>query len=72
MHITYFCDSKIYHSYYLNQIGHGGPYFSGASFQNGYSLGGIFSNLAKLIMPLIKGGKLSSQFRWFTIAKIEL
>ena len=56
MHVKYCCDSKAYQSYYLNQIGHGGPYFSGAPFQNGYGLGGIFSSLAKSIMPLIKSG----------------
>ena len=56
MHVKYCCDSKAYQSYYLNQIGHDGPYFSGAPFQNGYGLGGIFSSLAKLIMPLIKSG----------------
>ena len=56
MHVKYCCDSKAYQSYYLNQIGHDGPYFSGAPFQNEYSLGGIFSSLAKSIMPLIKSG----------------
>ena len=56
MHVKYCCDSKAYQSYYPNQIGHGGPYFSSAHFQNGYSLGEIFSSLAKSIMPLIKSG----------------
>ena len=56
MLVKYCCDSKAYQSYYLNQIGNGGPYFSGAPFQNGCGLGGIFSSLAKSIMPLIKSG----------------
>ena len=56
MHVKYCFDSKAYQSYYLNQIRNGGPYFSSAPFQNGYSLGGIFSSLAKSIMPLIKSG----------------
>ena len=56
MHVKYCCDSKAYQSYYLSQIGHSGPYFSSAPFQNGYSLGRIFSSLAKLIMSLIKSG----------------
>ena len=56
MHVKYCCDSTAYQSYYLNQIGHDGPYFSGAPFKNGYGLGGIFSSLAKSIMPLIKSG----------------
>ena len=55
MRVKHCCDSKAYQYYYLNQIGNGGPYFSGV-FQNGYDLDGIFSNLAKSIMPLIKSG----------------
>ena len=56
MHVKYCCDSKAYQSYYLNQIEHGGPYFSGAPFQNGYDFGGVFPSLAKSIMLLIKSG----------------
>ena len=56
MRVKYCCDSKAYQSYYLNQIGNGGPYFSGAPFQNGYGLRGIFSSLEKSIMLLIKSG----------------
>ena len=56
MRVKYCCDLKAYQSYYLNQIWSGGSLFSDAPFQNEYGLGGIFSDLAKLIMPLIKSG----------------
>ena len=45
---------KPHESYYMRQIGHGSPYLSGAAYQKGYGLGGIFSSIAKTIMPLIK------------------
>ena len=56
MRAKYCCDSKAYQSYYLNQVGNGGLYFSGAPFQRGYGLGSIFTSLAKSIMPLVKSG----------------
>ena len=61
----YCCDSKAYQSYYLNQVGNGGLYFSGLSFQSGYGLGSIFTSPAKSIMPLVKlGSKAISKQAW--------
>ena len=45
-----------YENYYLDQVGHGGPYFSGGHYQQGYGLGNIFSAISKTVMPLIKSG----------------
>lgn len=41
-------------SYYLNQAGNGLPYFTGSPYQKGYGLGGIFRNIFKWIMPLVR------------------
>ena len=56
MRTKYCCDVTAHENYYLNQIGHGTPYFSGAAYQKGYGLGGIFSSIAKSVVPLIKSG----------------
>ena len=56
MHAKYCCDSQAYQNYCLNQVGHGLPYFSGAKYQQGYSLGNIFSSIAKTVLPLVKSG----------------
>ena len=56
MRVTYCCDGRAYEKYYLSQVGHGMPYFSGASYQRGYGLGSIFSSIAKSVLPLIKSG----------------
>ena len=54
MRAKYCCDVKAHENYYLHQVGHGMPYFSGAAYQKGYGLGGIFSSIAKSVLPLIK------------------
>ena len=41
-------------SYYLNQAGNGLPFFAGSPYQRGYGLGGIFRNIFKWIMPIVK------------------
>lgn len=41
-------------SYYLNQAGNGLPYFVGSPYQKGYGLGGIFRNIFKWIMPIVR------------------
>ena len=56
MRSTYCCDVKAYENYYLIQIGHGGRYFSGGHYQQGYGLGNSFSASSKTFMPLIKSG----------------
>lgn len=43
-----------YKSYYLNQAGQGLPYFQGVSYQRGYGLGGIFRNIFRWVMPIVK------------------
>ena len=56
MRRVYYCDTKAYENYYLSQVGHGGPYFSGGHYQQGYGLGNILSAISKTVMPLIKSG----------------
>ena len=56
MRVAYCCDGRAYEKYYLSQVGHGMPYFSGASYQRGYGLGSIFNSIAKTVLPLIKSG----------------
>ena len=56
MRVKYCCNAKSYENYYLSQTGSGLPYFSGAAYQKGYGLGGIFSSIAKTVLPLIKSG----------------
>ena len=56
MHAKYCCDFQAYQNYYLNQVGHGLPYFNGAKYQQGYGLGNIFSSIAKTVLPLVKSG----------------
>ena len=41
-------------SYYLNQAGNGLPYFVGSPYQKGYGLGGVFRNIFKWIMPIMR------------------
>lgn len=41
-------------SYYLNQAGNGLPYFQGSPYQRGYGLGGIFRNIFKWVMPIVR------------------
>ena len=56
MRAKYSCDAKAYENYYLSQVGHGMPYFSGARIQQGYGLGNLFSSIAKSVLPLVKSG----------------
>ena len=56
MHAKYCCDVKAYENYYLSQVGHGMPYFSGARIQQGYGLGNLFSSIAKSVLLLVKSG----------------
>ena len=56
MRVKYCCDAKAYENYYLSQVGHGMPYFSGARTQQGYGLGNLFSSIAKSVLPLVKSG----------------
>ena len=56
MRVKYCCDAKAYKNYYLSQVGHGMPYFSGARVQQGYGLGNLFSSIAKSVPSLVKKG----------------
>ena len=56
MRAKYCCDAKAYKQYYLNQVGNGMPYFSGARYQQGYGLKNIFSSIAKTVLSLVKIG----------------
>ena len=57
MRHTYCCDTRAYESYYLNQVGSGGTYFSGPQYQNGYGgLSRIFNAISKTVIPSIKSG----------------
>ena len=56
MRAKYCCDSQAYQNYYLNQVGHGLPYFSGVRYQQRYGLGNIFSSITKTVLPLVKSG----------------
>ena len=56
MRTKYCCDSKSYERYYLQQVGNGTPFFSGARYQKGYGLGNVFSSIGKSVIPLIKSG----------------
>ena len=56
MRVKYCCDAKAYENYYLSQVGHGMPYFSGARVQQGYGLGNLFSSIAKSVLPLVEKG----------------
>ena len=56
MRAKYCCDSQAYQNYYLNQVGHGLPHFSGARYLQAYDLGNIFSSIAKIVLPLVKNG----------------
>ena len=56
MRAKYCCDSQAYQNYYLNQVGHGLPHFSGARYLQAYDLGNIFSSIAKAVLPLVKNG----------------
>jgi hypothetical protein len=41
-------------NYYLQQAGNGLPYYQGSPYQRGYGLGGVFRNIFKWIMPIVK------------------
>lgn len=41
-------------TYYLNQAGNGLPFYQGSPYQRGYGLGGVFRNIFKWIMPIVK------------------
>ena len=56
MRAKYCCKAKADERYYLNHVGNGTPYFSGARYQQGYELGNIFSSVAKTVLTLIKSG----------------
>ena len=56
MRAKYRCDAKAYENYYLSQVGHGMPYFSGARKQQGHGLGNLFSSITKNVLPLDKNG----------------
>lgn len=64
MRTPYTRDDARYMSYYLNQAGGELPGFIGASTQYGNGLGGIFRNLFRMAVPLLKRG--------FSIAKPHL
>ena len=49
MRVKYCCNAKAYENYYLSQVGHGIPYFSGARVQQGYGLGNMFNFIAKTV-----------------------
>lgn len=46
----------MYDDYYLHQVGHGMPFFSGTRVQRGHGLGNILSGLVRAAMPLVKSG----------------
>ena len=56
MRVKYCCYAKAYENYYLSQVGHGMPYFSGARIQQGYGLDNLFNSIAKSVLPLVKSG----------------
>ena len=56
MRVKYCCNTKVYKNYYLSQVGHGMPYFSGERVQQGYGLGNLLSSIAKSVLPLVKKG----------------
>ena len=49
-------NARLYDDYYLRQVGHGMPFFSGTRIQRGHGLGNIFSGLVRAAMPLVKSG----------------
>ena len=64
MRKAYTADDGRYLTYYMNQAGGELPGFIGASTQYGHGLGGIFRNLFRMAVPLLKKG--------FNIAKPHL
>ena len=56
MRTKYCCCAKDYENYYLHQVGHGVPFYSGAPYQNGFGLSNIFGAIARSITPLLKSG----------------
>ena len=56
MRSPYTRDEGKYISYYMSQAGGELPGFIGASTQYGQGLGGIFRNLFRMAMPLLKRG----------------
>ncbi len=55
-HSPYTRDDTRYISYYMNQAGGELPGFVGTSTQYGHGLGGIFRNLFRMAVPLLKRG----------------
>ena len=47
-------DPELYREYYSQQVGHGLPYFAGASHQRGHGLGAILGGLARAALPALK------------------
>lgn len=47
---------KLYDDYYLGQVGHGLPVFTGTRMQRGHGLGNVLSGLVRAAMPLVKRG----------------
>ena len=64
MRKAYTSDDGRYMHYYMNQAGGELPGFIGSSTQYGHGLGGIFRNLFRMAVPLLKKG--------FNIAKPHL
>ena len=53
MRKVYVCDPHCFDDHYV-QKGGGFPVYIGAGGQRGHGIGGIFSNLAKMAIPLLK------------------
>ena len=53
---AHYSDGKLYDDYYVGQVGHGMPYFSGTQIQRGHGLGNLLSGLVRAAMPLVKSG----------------
>ena len=60
----YIADNNRFMAYYASQAGSGLPGYAGSASQYGYGLGGIFRNLFRFAMPLLKTG--------YTMAKPHL
>jgi len=59
MRKVYVCDPHCYHAHY-QQKGGGFPIYVGAGVQRGHGLGGIFSGLAKMAIPMLKSAAKSA------------
>jgi hypothetical protein len=54
MRKVYVCNPHCFEDHYLQKGGGGFPIYIGADGQRGHGLGGIFSGLAKMAIPLLK------------------